>query len=62
MHQEWVSLAESPTVEILLSVVADLQQRVLDLEADMVTLRSQCDDREPWPIGVTASADFWKTT
>lgn len=58
MQQDWVSLAENPTVEILLHVVADLQQRVLDLEADMVTMKSE---REPWSSAVEVPADLWKT-
>ena len=52
-----MSLAENPTVEILLRVVAELQQRVLELEADMVTLKTE---RDPW-LDVEVPADLWKT-
>lgn len=57
VRQDWVSLAENPTVEILLHVVAELQQRVVDLEADMVTLKSE---RDPWPA-VEVPSDLWKS-
>lgn len=55
MQQEWVSLAEHPTVEILLQVVAELQQRVLELEADMVMVKSKHDQ---WPT-VEVPQDLW---
>lgn len=57
MQQDWVRLAENPTVEILLQVVADLQQRVLELEAGMVTLSSE---HNSWATSVEASPDLWK--
>jgi hypothetical protein len=55
VRQDWVSLAENPTVEILLQTLADLQQRVIDLEADMVTLRSEHD---PWST-LKVPQDLW---
>ena len=56
MQQDWVNLAEHPTVEILLHVVAELQQRVLELEADMVTLKTEHD---PWTSTIDVPADLW---
>lgn len=59
MQQKWVSLTEHPTVEILLNVVAELQQRVAELEADMVTMKAQ---EQTWSAAVEVPADLWKTT
>jgi len=59
VQQNWVSLDEHPTVEILLSVVAELQQRVAELEADMVTMKGQ---QQTWPAAVEVPADLWKPT
>jgi len=55
VQQDWVSLAENPTVEILLQVLAELQERVMELEADMVTLKV---GQDPWSSVVGAPTDF----
>lgn len=59
MRQDWVKLASNPTVEVLLNTLVELQERVIQLEADMVLMKSQ--HPEPWTIAVNVPADLWST-
>lgn len=57
MRQDWVSLASNPTVQVLLDTLVELQERVIQLETDMVLLKSQQD---PWTAEVPEI--LWNTT